>query len=77
MGQMPKPAVFPPQGPRQVLENFQSIGMIVMTSSPEESLAADAGALGAAFLRKPFFPPDVENALCGFYGLRAFSPRRI
>jgi CheY-like chemotaxis protein len=50
---------------------------IVMTSSPEESLAPDAGALGAAFLRKPFFPPDVENALCGFYGLRAFSPRRI
>jgi CheY-like chemotaxis protein len=50
---------------------------IVMTSSPDGSLAADARALGAAFLRKPFFPADIENVLCGFYGLRALNPRRI
>jgi CheY-like chemotaxis protein len=50
---------------------------IMMTSSPDESLAADARALGAAFLKKPFFPSDIENALCGFYGLRALGPQRI
>jgi hypothetical protein len=31
---------------------------------------------GAAFLKKPFFPADLETVLCGFYGLRALNPRR-
>jgi hypothetical protein len=31
---------------------------------------------GAAFLRKPFYPADIEAALCGFYGLRALNSKR-
>lgn len=49
----------------------------VMASAPDESLVAKARALGAAFLQKPFFPADIENALCGYYGLRPLNPRRI
>ncbi len=42
-----------------------------MRSSPNR-----ARAQGAAFLKKPFFPADIENALCGLYGLRALNPKR-
>jgi hypothetical protein len=31
---------------------------------------------GAAFLKKPFFPADIEAVLCGFYGLRGLNPKR-
>jgi hypothetical protein len=48
-----------------------------MTSTQNADLADRARGLGAAFLRKPFFPPDIENALCGFYGLRALNPERL
>jgi CheY-like chemotaxis protein len=53
------------------------ITAIVMTSLQNEALAAKTRALGAAFLKKPFFPADIETALCGFYGLHALNPRRI
>jgi CheY-like chemotaxis protein len=53
------------------------IASIVMTSMQSDNLAAGARALGAAFLKKPFFPADIEKALCGFYGLRALNPKRI
>jgi hypothetical protein len=49
----------------------------MMSSAQDEALARKAGALGAAFLKKPFFPADIEAVLCGFYGLRAFNPRRV
>jgi len=52
------------------------IAAIVMTSMQNAALADEARTLGAAFLRKPFFPPDIENALCGFYGLRALYSKR-
>jgi CheY-like chemotaxis protein len=53
------------------------IATVVMTSTQNENLVAGARALGAAFLKKPFFPTDIENTLCGFYGLRALNPKRI
>jgi CheY-like chemotaxis protein len=49
---------------------------ILMTSTQDEALAARARAQGAAFLKKPFFPADIEALLCGFYGLRALNPQR-
>ena len=52
------------------------IAAILMTSMKDDELAASARALGAAFLKKPFFPTDIENVLCGFYGLRALNPKR-
>jgi CheY-like chemotaxis protein len=60
----------------KIKEMQPQVTPIVMTSASDESLAADARALGAEFLGKPFFPSDVENALCGFYGLRTLNPRR-
>jgi CheY-like chemotaxis protein len=49
---------------------------VIMTSMSNDELAAGARALGAGFLKKPFFPADIENVLCGFYGLRALNPMR-
>jgi hypothetical protein len=48
----------------------------MMTSTPREELADRARALGAAFLKKPFFPADIEIVLSSFYGLRALNPNR-
>lgn len=49
---------------------------VLMTSTADEAIAARARAQGAAFLKKPFFPADIEAVLCGFYGLRALNPQR-
>ena len=40
-------------------------------------LADRARSLGAAFLKKPFFPKDIEAVLSSFYGLRALNPKRV
>jgi hypothetical protein len=48
-----------------------------MTSAADEAVAVRARAQGAAFLKKPFFPADIEAVLCGFYGLRALNPKRV
>jgi hypothetical protein len=48
----------------------------MITSAQDQALADRARAQGVAFLKKPFFPADIEAVLCGFYGLRALSPRR-
>jgi hypothetical protein len=37
---------------------------------------ARARTQGAGFLKKPFFPADMEAVLCGYYGLRALNPQR-
>jgi CheY-like chemotaxis protein len=49
---------------------------VLITSTQDQALAVRARAQGAAFLKKPFFPADIENVLCGFYGLRALAPKR-
>src|SRR5579859_7726539 len=52
------------------------VDVVIMTSANDESLPARAREYGAAFLKKPFYPADIEAVLCRFYGLRALSPRR-
>jgi CheY-like chemotaxis protein len=49
---------------------------VLMTTMPDETVAARARAQDATFLKKPFFPADIERLLCGFYGLRALNPQR-
>ena len=49
---------------------------VLMTSAQDGAISGRALAEGAAFLRKPFFPADIEAALCGFYGLKALNPQR-
>lgn len=60
----------------KIKEIRPDITTVMMSSAQNKDLAAGARALGAAFLKKPFFPPDIENVLCGFYGLRALNPKR-
>jgi CheY-like chemotaxis protein len=49
---------------------------VLMTSTQNDLVAARARAQGAAFLKKPFFPADIEAVLCSFYGLQALNPQR-
>jgi CheY-like chemotaxis protein len=51
------------------------VGVVMITSNTDETLARRAREMGAAFLKKPFFPTDIENVLCGYYGLRALYPK--
>ncbi|HEX4041479.1 MAG TPA: response regulator [Xanthobacteraceae bacterium] len=51
------------------------VSVVMITSTQDEAVALHARKLGAAFLRKPFFPADIETALCDFYGLRALNPK--
>ena len=52
------------------------VNVVLMTSTQDETVAERARAAGAGFLKKPFFPADIETALCGFYGLRALNSKR-
>jgi CheY-like chemotaxis protein len=52
------------------------VSVVIMTSANMDSLAERAQQLGAAFLKKPFYPADIEAMLCRFYGLRALNPKR-
>jgi len=49
---------------------------VLITSLQDEAVATRARALGAAFLKKPFYLADVEAIMCGYYGLRALNPQR-
>jgi CheY-like chemotaxis protein len=49
------------------------LDVVIMTSAEDESLPDRARDYGAAFLKKPFYPADIEAVLCRFYGLRALN----
>jgi len=59
----------------EIKRGRSDVGVIMITSTTDDTLAKRAREMGAAFLKKPFFPSDIENVLCGFYGLRALYPR--
>lgn len=67
--------LLPVLGCRAVLATVCKAIIRKMASAPDENLAAEVRARGAASLKKRFFPADIENALCGFYGLRSLNPR--
>jgi CheY-like chemotaxis protein len=53
------------------------VSVVMMSTLHDESLAERARAQGAAaFLKKPFFPADIDAVLCRHYGLRALNPNR-
>ncbi len=59
----------------EVLSQFKRqhprMEVVMMTSAQDDALAARAQAAGAAgFLRKPFYPSDVDAILYAFHGLR-------
>jgi hypothetical protein len=47
-----------------------------MTSADDAALAEKAHTHGIAFLKKPFYPADLEGVLCRVGGLGALSPAR-
>jgi len=50
--------------------------VVVMSSAQDASLAERVRLQGAAFLKKPFFPADLEAVLTRHYGLTALNPER-
>jgi two-component system chemotaxis response regulator CheY len=54
----------------------QRMTVVVMSSAQDASLAERVGMQGAAFLKKPFFPADIEAVLTRHYGLTALNPKR-
>lgn len=55
----------------------RSVSVVMISSTQDAAVARQARELGAVFLRKPFFPADIETALCDFYGLRALNPKPV
>ncbi len=51
------------------------VDVVIMTSQADQSLCDRAREEGAGFLKKPFYPADIEAVLCSFYGLRALNPK--
>jgi CheY-like chemotaxis protein len=49
---------------------------VLITSTQDPAVEMRARSNGAAFLKKPFFPADIEAILCNYYGLRALNPQR-
>jgi CheY-like chemotaxis protein len=49
---------------------------VLITSTQDPEIEMRARSQGAAFLKKPFFPADIEAVLCGYYGLSALNPER-
>jgi CheY-like chemotaxis protein len=50
--------------------------VVVMSSAQDATLAERVRAQGAAFLKKPFFPADIEAMLTRHYGLTTLNPQR-
>jgi CheY-like chemotaxis protein len=50
--------------------------VIVMTSAPDQAISQRVREEGAAFLKKPFYPADIEAVLAQHYGLTALNPKR-
>lgn len=49
---------------------------VLITAAQDTAIESKAHAQGAAFLKKPFFPADVDAIMCKYYGLRALNPQR-
>jgi CheY-like chemotaxis protein len=52
------------------------ITVVVMTSAPDQAISQRVRDEGAAFLKKPFYPADIEAVLAQHYGLTALNPKR-
>ena len=50
--------------------------IIMMSAAPGQAIAEEVRAHGAAFLKKPFYPADVEAVLAQHYGLAALNAKR-
>jgi CheY-like chemotaxis protein len=61
----------------EIKREKRRVSVVMMTSTQDDALAERAHAQGAtAFLKKPFYPSDIDVVMCRFYGLRALNPKR-
>jgi CheY-like chemotaxis protein len=55
----------------EIKRQYPRVQVVLMTSADDDAVAKRARAAGAAaFLRKPFYPADIDAVLHGIYGLR-------
>lgn len=55
----------------EIKRQYPRIEVVIMTSTPDETVAERARAAGAAaFLKKPFYPSDIDAILHSVFGLR-------
>ncbi|HEY6259082.1 MAG TPA: response regulator [Xanthobacteraceae bacterium] len=55
----------------EIKRQHPRLGVVMITSAPDDTLAARAREAGAAgFLKKPFYPADIDALLYVLYGLR-------
>lgn len=56
----------------EIKRESPNVAVVMMTSTLDDAIAARAHAAGAlAFLKKPFYPADIDAVLERYYGLRA------
>jgi CheY-like chemotaxis protein len=54
----------------EIKREVPNVGVVMMTSQVDKALAARARSGGAlAFLKKPFYPTDIDAVLTAYYGL--------
>jgi len=54
----------------EIKRDIPGVAVVMMTSQPDENLATRARSGGAlAFLKKPFYPADIDAVLTRFYGM--------
>jgi CheY-like chemotaxis protein len=55
----------------------KNVRVVIMTSATDESVATEALDAGAdAFLKKPFYPADVDAIIYGLFGLTQLAPAK-
>jgi CheY-like chemotaxis protein len=58
----------------KIKRDHPGIGVVMITSALDDDVAARARAAGAVgFLKKPFYPADIDEMLARHYGLRGAS----
>jgi len=58
----------------EIKREYPNVAVVMMTSTIDKAVATRARSLGAfAFLKKPFYPADIDAVLQRYYGLRAPS----
>ena len=56
----------------EIKRESPNVAVVMMTSKVDEAMAGRARASGAlAFLKKPFYPADIDAVLTTYYGLSA------
>jgi CheY-like chemotaxis protein len=62
----------------EIKRNHPGIATVMMTGTPDQSIAVRARVAGAkGFLFKPFFPKDIDAVLHGLFGLNAPRAARV